>query len=71
MNMNSLYYLKLKTGGGIFFLPKHGNNLLNTRWNNVKEDLVSDRASHIFKHLQNSEHCCALCPFLTEDDRSF
>ena len=23
--------------------------------------LVSYRASHIFKHLQNSEHCCALC----------
>ena len=23
--------------------------------------LVSDRASHIFKHLQNSEHCRTLC----------
>ena len=27
----------------------------------VKEHLASDRASHIFQHLQNSEHCCALC----------
>ena len=27
----------------------------------VREHLVSDRASHIFKHLENSEHCCALC----------
>ena len=27
----------------------------------VREHLVSDRASHIFKHLQNSEHCRALC----------
>ena len=27
----------------------------------VREHLVSDRASHIFKHLKNSEHCCALC----------
>ena len=27
----------------------------------VKEHLASDRTSHIFKHLQNSEHCCALC----------
>ena len=23
--------------------------------------IVSDKASHIFKHLQNSEHCRALC----------
>ena len=27
----------------------------------VREYLVSDRASDIFKHLQNSEHCCTLC----------
>ena len=27
----------------------------------VGEHLVSDRALHIFKHLQNSEHCCTLC----------
>ena len=27
----------------------------------VREHLVSDRASHIFKHLKNSEHCHALC----------
>ena len=27
----------------------------------VKEHLASDRASHIFKHLQNSKHCSALC----------
>ena len=27
----------------------------------VREHLVTDRASHIFKHLQNSEHCHALC----------
>ena len=27
----------------------------------MREHLVSDRASHIFKHLQNSEHCCTLC----------
>ena len=27
----------------------------------VREHLVSDRASHIFKHLENSEHCPALC----------
>ena len=27
----------------------------------VCEHLVSDRASHIFKHLQNSEHCRASC----------
>ena len=27
----------------------------------VREHLVSDRASHIFKHLENSEHCHALC----------
>ena len=27
----------------------------------VREHLVSDKASHIFKHLQNSEHCRALC----------
>ena len=27
----------------------------------VREYVVSDRASHIFKHLQNSEHCRALC----------
>ena len=27
----------------------------------VREHLVSDRASHIFKHLENSEHCRALC----------
>ena len=27
----------------------------------VREHLVSDRASHVFKHLQNSEHCRALC----------
>ena len=27
----------------------------------VREHLVSDRASHIFKHLQNSEHCRTLC----------
>ena len=26
-----------------------------------REHLASDRASHIFKHLQNSEHCRALC----------
>ena len=26
----------------------------------VREHLVSDRASHVLKHLQNSEHCCAL-----------
>ena len=25
----------------------------------LKEHLTSDRASHIFKHLQNSEHCHA------------
>ena len=27
----------------------------------VKEHLASDRASHIFKNLQNSERCHALC----------
>ena len=27
----------------------------------VHEHLVSDKASHIFKHLQNSEYCHALC----------
>ena len=27
----------------------------------VREHLVSDRASHIFKHLQDSAHSCALC----------
>ena len=27
----------------------------------VREHLVSDKASHIFKHQQNSEHCRALC----------
>ena len=27
----------------------------------VREHLVSDKASHIFKHLQNSERCRALC----------
>ena len=27
----------------------------------VREHLVSDRASHIFKNLENSEHCRALC----------
>ena len=27
----------------------------------VREHLVSDRASHVFKHLQNSEHCRTLC----------
>ena len=26
----------------------------------VREHLVSDRASHIFRHLENSEHCRAL-----------
>ena len=27
----------------------------------VREHLAIDRVSHIFKHLQNSEHCRALC----------
>ena len=27
----------------------------------VREHLVTDKASHIFKHLHNSEHCRALC----------
>ena len=27
----------------------------------VREHLVSDRASHIFKHLENSKHCHDLC----------
>ena len=27
----------------------------------VREHLVSDRAPHVFKHLQNSERCRALC----------
>ena len=27
----------------------------------AREYLGSDRASHVFKHLQNSEHCRALC----------
>lgn len=27
----------------------------------VRKHLVIDRASHIYKHLQNSEHCRALC----------
>ena len=27
----------------------------------MREHLVSDRASHVFKHLQNSERCRALC----------
>ena len=27
----------------------------------VREHLVSDRASHVFKHQQNSEHCRASC----------
>ena len=27
----------------------------------VREHLVSDKASHIFKHLENSEHCRTLC----------
>ena len=27
----------------------------------MREYLVSDKASHMFKHLQNSEHCRALC----------
>ena len=34
-----------------------------TTWHfstHVREHLVSDKASHIFKHLQNSEYCRAL-----------
>ena len=31
------------------------------RMHTEREHLVSDKASHIFKRLQNSEHCCALC----------
>ena len=27
----------------------------------LKRHLVSDRASHIFKHLKDSAHSCALC----------
>ena len=27
----------------------------------VREHLVSDRASHILRHLKDSPHCCALC----------
>ena len=27
----------------------------------VREHLFSDKASHIFKHLETSEHCRALC----------
>ena len=27
----------------------------------VREHLVNDRSSHVFKHLQNSEHCRDLC----------
>ena len=27
----------------------------------VREHLVSDRVSHVFKHLHNSEHCRASC----------
>ena len=27
----------------------------------IREHLASDRASHILKHLQDSEHCRALC----------
>ena len=27
----------------------------------MRECLVSDKASHIFKHPQNSEHCRAMC----------
>ena len=27
----------------------------------VMEHLASERASHIYQHLQNSEHCRALC----------
>ena len=27
----------------------------------TSEHLVSDKASHIFKHLQNSKHCCIFC----------
>ena len=27
----------------------------------VREHIFSDRTLHIFKHLQNSEHCCTLC----------
>ena len=27
----------------------------------VREHTFSDRTSHMFKHLQNSEHCCTLC----------
>ena len=42
----------------------------------VREHLVSDRASHIFKHLQNSEQCRALSSgecfhISTQDKRSF
>ena len=29
----------------------------------VKEHLASDRASRIFKHLQNSGHCLSLFPY--------
>ena len=38
--------------------------LAKTVWHfsmHVKEHLTSDRASHIFKHLQNSEHCHTSC----------
>ena len=30
----------------------------------LREHLVTDKTSHIFKHLQNSEHCRALCSVL-------
>ena len=29
----------------------------------VREQLITDRASHIFKHLQNSKKCHTLCSF--------
>ena len=41
----------------------------------AREHLASDRASHIFKHLQNSEHCRALrsldCFHILDHEKAF
>ena len=39
---------------------RQGSTLKKTT-THERSPLVTDKASHIFKHLQNSEHWCALC----------
>ena len=36
--------------------------IFSQSFHDVPGHLASNRASHIFKHLQDSEHCRALCP---------